>query len=288
MTKEIRVNEKHKDRLFNFIFGQEENREWTLSLYNAINGSNYTDASLIEFNTLEGVLYMNMKNDTSFIISGIWNVYEHQSSFNPNMPYRMLEYIVELFSGYVKVNKLNKYGSSLMIFPIPKLVVFYNGIEEKEDEVILRLSDSFDESETEADIEVKVRMLNVNFGRNKAIMQACKPLEEYAWVINRIRETQKKYKEVVEAVDEVVESIPNDFVIRDLLIRNRAEVYGMLDTEYNEAEIRELFMEDGRREERANTERERIRADEAETRAKEAEKENERLRKLLTQHNIQE
>ena len=109
MTKEIRVNEKHKDRLFNFIFGQEENREWTLSLYNAINGSNYTDASLIEFNTLEGVLYMNMKNDTSFIISGIWNVYEHQSSFNPNMPYRMLEYIVELFSGYVKVNKLNKY-----------------------------------------------------------------------------------------------------------------------------------------------------------------------------------
>ena len=288
MTKEIRVNEKHKDRLFNFILGQEENREWTLSLYNAINGSNYTDASLIEFNTLEGVLYMNMKNDTSFIISGIWNVYEHQSSFNPNMPYRMLEYIVELFSGYVKVNKLNKYGSSLMKFPIPKFVVFYNGIEEKEDEVILRLSDSFDESETEADIEVKVRMLNVNFGRNKAIMQACKPLEEYAWVINRIRETQKKYKEVVDAVDEVVESIPNDFVIRDLLIRNRAEVYGMLDTEYNEAEIRELFMEDGRREERANTERERIRADEAETRAKEAEKENERLRKLLTQHNIQE
>lgn len=280
MTKEIRVNEKHKDRLFNFIFGQEENREWTLSLYNAINGSNYTDASLIEFNTLEGVLYMNMKNDTSFIISGIWNVYEHQSSFNPNMPYRMLEYIVELFSGYVKVNKLNKYGSSLMKFPIPKLVVFYNGIEEKEDEVILRLSDSFGESETEADIEVKVRMLNVNFGRNKAIMQACKPLEEYAWVINRIRETQKKYKEVVDAVDEVVESIPNDFVIRDLLIRNRAEVYGMLDTEYNEAEIRELFMEDGRREERANTERERIRADEAT-------KEVERLKRILEQHNIQ-
>lgn len=196
------------------------------------------------------------------------------------MPYRMLEYIVELFSGYVKVNKLNKYGSSLMKFPIPKLVVFYNGIEEKEDEVILRLSDSFDESETEADIEVKVRMLNVNFGRNKAIMQACKPLEEYAWVINRIRETQKKYKEVVDAVDEVVESIPNDFVIRDLLIRNRAEVYGMLDTEYNEAEIRELFMEDGRREERANTERERIRADEAT-------KEVERLKRILEQHNIQ-
>ncbi len=71
------VNKKHKDRLFNFIFGREENREWTLSLYNAINGSHYTDASQIEFNSLEDVLYLDMKNDTSFIISDIISVYEH-------------------------------------------------------------------------------------------------------------------------------------------------------------------------------------------------------------------
>ena len=84
-------NREYKDRLFNFIFGREENREWTLSLYNAINGSDHTDASLIEFNTLGDVLYMGMKNDTSFILSNRMSVYEHQSSYNPNMPVRMLD-----------------------------------------------------------------------------------------------------------------------------------------------------------------------------------------------------
>ena len=52
MQKETHVNTNYKDRLFIFIFGNEENREWTLSLYNAINGSHYTDASQIQFNTL--------------------------------------------------------------------------------------------------------------------------------------------------------------------------------------------------------------------------------------------
>ena len=74
-TEKVTINQKHKDRLFNYIFGREENREWTLQLYNAINGSDYKDSSVIEFNTLEDVLYIGMKNDTSFLISDIMSVY---------------------------------------------------------------------------------------------------------------------------------------------------------------------------------------------------------------------
>ena len=44
---EVTVNKEHKDRLFNYIFGSEENREWTLSLYNAVNGSHYTQAKRV-------------------------------------------------------------------------------------------------------------------------------------------------------------------------------------------------------------------------------------------------
>ena len=58
-----------------------------------------------------------------------------------------------------------------------------------------------------------------------------------------------------------------DIEVRDFILKHRAEVCGMLDTEYNEEEIRELFMEDGRREERANTEREKARADAEKQRA---------------------
>ena len=265
-TKAV-ANREYKDRLFNFIFGREENREWTLSLYNAINGSHYSDASLIEFNTLKEILYMGMRNDTSFIVSGEINVYEHQSSYNPNMPVRMLGYVDRLYSGYISQNKLNKYGEKLIMLPYPKLVVFYNGEKELKDEVILKLSDSFDQAHRDnADIEVRVRMINVNYGRNTEIMNICRPLKEYAWLIKEIRQHIKAYG-IIEAVDKAIGDMPGDFLIKSFLVKHKAEVEGMLDTEYNEAEIRELFMEDGRAEERINTERESRRADQESRRA---------------------
>ena len=52
------INREHKDRLFKMIFGRPENRQWTLSLYNAVNGSDYDDPSQIEYNTMEEMLYM--------------------------------------------------------------------------------------------------------------------------------------------------------------------------------------------------------------------------------------
>ena len=180
MPNENNLNREYKDRLFTFIFGREENREWTLSLYNAVNGSHYTDASLIEFNTLKDVLFMGMRNDTSFLISDVLSVYEHQSSYNRNMPLRMLDYVSDLYTGYIAKNKINRYRNTLIELPTPKLVVFYNGKTEAEDEVTLKLGDSFDkEHRREADVEVRVRMLNVNYGRNRALMDACKPLDEY-------------------------------------------------------------------------------------------------------------
>ena len=83
------ANRLYKDRVFKFIFGNPENKEWTLSLYNAVNGSNYSNPDDIQFNTIEDAVYMSMKNDVSFIILDEMNLWEHQSSFNPNMPMRL-------------------------------------------------------------------------------------------------------------------------------------------------------------------------------------------------------
>ena len=275
----VTVNNEYKDRLFNFIFGREENREWTLSLYNAVNRSDYMDSSMIEFNTIEDVLYMGMRNDTSFMISDIMSVYEHQSTYNPNMPLRLLGYVDELYSGYISRNKLNKYGSKLIHLPVPKLVVFYNGRAEKDDEVILRLTDSFDERHrADADIEVRVRMLNINHGRNKELMDKCKPLAEYAWFIGEIRNHLKSH-DMFTSVKMAIEAMPGNFVLKGFLRDHLKEVEGMLDREYNEAEIKELFKEEGREEERINTERERKRAEEAEREAETAKQEAEAIRK---------
>ena len=237
------VQREYKDRLFNFIFGSEENKAWTLSLYNAINGTDYTDPSKVQINTIKEVLYLGMHNDTSFLLTDDMNFYEQQSSYNPNMPLRMMQCAGNLYEKYIKENGLNKYGSELLQLPVPKLIVFYNGETEAEDETILRLSDSFPEG-SKPDIEVNVRMLNINHGRNQKLLDACEPLKEYSWLMQEIRKNRKTM-EIEDAVDKAMADMPEDYVIRPFLDAHKVEVSGMLLTEYNEAETMELFRQEG-------------------------------------------
>ena len=90
MSDISKINRNYKDRLFKFIFGNPDKKEWTLSLYNAMNNSSYTDPDAISLNTIEDAVYMGMKNDVSFLIADTLNLYEHQSGYNPNMPMRFL------------------------------------------------------------------------------------------------------------------------------------------------------------------------------------------------------
>ncbi len=243
----VTVNKEYKDRLFNFIFGSPENRKWTLSLYNAVNGSDYTDENAIEINTIREVLYLGMHNDTSFLLSDTMNVYEHQSTYNPNMPLRQLQYLGSLYEGYIKKNKLNKFGDTLLELPIPKLVVFYNGLTNAEDERILCLSDSFNKNHrNEADVEVRVRMLNINYGHNKELLEACRPLFEYSWLIDKIRQYLKTMEKQI-AVGRAIDEVPENFILKSFLKINKSEVFAMLLTEYNEEEVMELFKADGER-----------------------------------------
>ncbi len=80
------LQKEYKDRLFTFIFGSSENKVWTLSLYNAVNGSHYSNPDDIEITTIKEVLYLGMHNDVSFVIDNQLSLYEQQSSYNPNMP----------------------------------------------------------------------------------------------------------------------------------------------------------------------------------------------------------
>ena len=175
------------------------------------------------------------------------NLYEQQSSFCPNMPLRKLQYAGDLYEKYLLENKLNKYGRKLVPLPVPKLVTFYIGIEEHTDEQILRLSDSFPEG-VESDIEVRVRMININQGHNREILKTCRPLYEYSWLIGEIRRFLKETADLSQAVDIAIESMPADYVLKDFLTVNRMEVKTMLLTEYNESETNEMFKEEGRTE----------------------------------------
>ena len=227
---EHKINKQHKDRVFKFIFGR--NKAWALSLYNAINGSNYTDPEAIEFNTIEDIIYIGMHNDVSFLFYCFMPMWEQQSSFNPNMPIRYLLHSAQLYDKYMFEHNCYRYGKKLIKLPCPKCVCFYNGTEEQPEEMILSLSDAFITGES--DIEVKVRMLNINYGKNKTLMKACKPLYEYSWLVETIRQGNK---DIEKAVDEALDKLPDDFLIKKFLLMHRAEVKGMFLTEYDEEKI---------------------------------------------------
>lgn len=245
------INTTHKDRLFKFIFGNPEHKEWTLSLYNALNNSHYTNPDDIILNTIEDAVYLGMKNDVSFIVltAFVLYIWEHQSSFNPNIPIRILIYAAQLYDKYLSDNNIYRYGSKLHMLPKPKCVCFYNGLADEPEERILKLSDAF--GGEEGDIEVKVRMLNINYGRNRELMEACRPLKDYAWFIDAVRGHQKAGLSLEEAVDSAVEDMPESSLLKKFLLSNKAEVKGMYLTEYNAEKERSRAIAEGWEEGRA-------------------------------------
>ncbi len=121
------TQKNYKDTFFNFLFGREERKEYLLSLYNALNNKDYTNLDDLTINTIENVIYMGYKNDVSCIVASdeIMSLYEHQSSYNPNMPIRGVIYFSQLYKKYIKSNKLNLYGSKMIKLPTPQYYVFY-------------------------------------------------------------------------------------------------------------------------------------------------------------------
>ena len=233
MTMEPTINRQYKDRVFRFYFGYS--KENCLSLYNALNGSNYTDPEQLIFNSLDNVIYMGMKNDLAFRLYLDENFYEHQSSWNPNAPLRGLFYIAKDLEGYVSSQPLSIYSSRLIKIPTPHYVIFYNGIDKDiPDHMELRLSDAFEKPG--GCLELTAQVYNINIGHNEELMRRCKPLHDYAQLVHLIRRNQDKGMELNQAVDEAVTECIRSGIMADFLRKHRSEVVGMILTEYNEEE----------------------------------------------------
>ena len=226
----VKVRRDHKDTLFRMIFSTREN---LLSLYNAVNHSHYTDAKELEIVTLENAVYMNMKNDQAFLLDMQLNLYEHQSTYNPNMPLRDLFYI----SGeYQKlVDRKSLYSSILLKLPAPNFIVFYNGKRKMPDRWTNCLSESYENQQGDPNLELKVVTININRDCNRKLMEQCRILGEYAQYVEKVREnaeTMSLDSAVKEAVDECIQK----GILADFLRVNRAEVIAMSIFEYDKEE----------------------------------------------------
>lgn len=246
----------YKDTVYRMLFKEPEN---ALSLYNGLNGTNYKDTSMLEFNTLENAIYMGMKNDISFLIMNQMHLYEHQSTVTPNIALRDLFYVADLWQVYIKDKSI--YSSKMIELPTPHFVVFYNGVDSLPEKQELKLSDAYGVKTDTPELELKVQILNINSGMNEEVKKRCPVLREYMIYVERVRENAKRMP-FEEAVELAVEECIRDNVLREFLLKQKAEVIKMSIYEYDEerelrlirADEREIGIEIGREEERKNTE----------------------------------
>ncbi len=74
--RKIRLNRKHKDRLFHYLF---QDKKYLLDLYNALHDSSYTDPDALEMVTMKDVIFMKM-NFPWDAEAAVWNVLAKSST----------------------------------------------------------------------------------------------------------------------------------------------------------------------------------------------------------------
>ena len=208
----------YKDLVFRKIF---HDKEKLLSLYNALNHSHYEDPELLHITTLENAVYLSLQNDLSFVVDfDLW-FFEHQSTLNPNMPYRFLLYLA---SEYSKLNTDDLlYSNKLQMLDTPHFVVFYNGTDPLPEYSTLKLSSAY---------------------RNKEET----PQLEYAQFVAEVRKQAKLYpnrQAIVQAVDVCIKKD----ILKEFLLENKKEVIDMVFFEYDAEAEKRVIYKDGRAEE---------------------------------------
>ena len=244
MTK---LRRDYKSRMFTMIFSDKKE---LLELYNAVAKRNYNDPELLTINTLENAIYMSMKNDLSFLIDCRVPLFEHQSTYNPNMPVRFLFYISDMYS--TLTDGQNLYGTRLIQIPAPRFIVFYNGQEQRPEHEVLTLSKAYLTQEEDVSLELIVEVFNINVGYNEELKKASKTLSDYAIYVQRIRDYRGKGFSIEESVEQAIEECIKDDILREFLMKNKAEAMAVSIYEYNEEEHmrmeREQHYEDGLKE----------------------------------------
>ena len=237
------VRRQHKDTVFRMLF-KEKTR--LLELFNAINNTDITDENEIEITTLENAIYMTTKNDISCVVDMRLSLFEHQSTVNPNMPLRDLDYVSKCFSRYV--TKRDLYSGKKVILPNPKFVVFYNGLEEQPQVKMMRLSDLYAHREDNPNLELVVVQYNINSSKDAEILKQCQTLKEYSQFIDCIRKHQE-HSDNDTAVGRAIDECIDKGILEDFLRANRAEVEAVsvyeFDEKLHEDTIKEIAYSEG-------------------------------------------
>ena len=99
-------------------------------------------------------------------------------------------------------------------------------------------------------IECEARLLNINYGHNRELMEKCNRLREYAIFVAMVRKyaEDKKYN-LTEAITFAIKQCLKDGILEDILLTQRNEVMSMIlstfDKELYEKDLKEEAFGEG-------------------------------------------
>jgi len=243
----MNANRKYKNSVFTSLFNDTD---LLRELYCALEGVTLPNDIPVLINTLEYALVREIYNDISFIVgSKLVVLIEHQSTINPNMALRLLMYIAESYKQMTK-NK-NIYSGKKVSIPYPVFYVLYDGHDPYPDEKILKLSDLFEKpldliaEKENLLLELEVKVLNINKGKNIEIVNRCRMLTEYSLFMAKVWEFREIYDDLLTAIKETVKYCQKHDILKEYLNKHETEVINMLYTEWNWDTALEVRYEEG-------------------------------------------
>ena len=234
-------NREVKSDVFSMLM---ENKKYALEVYNAVNKTAYEDPEEIQITTLKRGISLSIRNDASIILGMNLNLYEHQSTYSPNMPLRSLIYFVDILKPLIKDEDI--YGRKLINIPTPKFVTFYNGIEKRPEIEVFKLSKAFRNVTESPEIELICTVYNINSGYNNELLNNCKVLGEYMVFIDKIRENEADGYEY--PIEEAINWCIDNNILNEFLITRKPEVLKAMIIDMTFERREELIRRDERQE----------------------------------------
>ena len=243
------VNREYKNNVFISLY---EDVKKLLSLYNALTGSNLPLKIFVKIVTLTNVLFTKIRNDVAFVLGDkIIVLIEHQSTICQNMPLRLFIYLARIYEKIIDNDAV--YKNKLLKIPRPDFIVLYNGTDPFPDEKVLKLSDAFMDhpqgaqaAGLEGSLELKVRVLNINEGRNEAIVNRCETLSGYVKFIGKVRFNLKAGLDLTDAATKAVKDCIEEGILAEYLKAHSSEVINMLTAEWELERARKVWEEEAR------------------------------------------
>ena len=164
------------------------------------------------------------------------------------MPLRGFFYFAQLYQKYLAEKKAppkNILGSRLVKIPKPRFFVFYNGKDDMPDLFKMRLSEAFISPDDSGDFEWSATVVNINEDKLNGIHKNCESLYDYARFVAKVRECSKGVSPTTESVTQAVNWATKERLLDGFFERQKAEVIGMILTEFDMEQFKRDMREDG-------------------------------------------